>query len=249
MAKKTATIEQGALAVGGGPTKSEISEMTMLALQSSDPASAVEKLMTMRHLEQDRMAEREFNDALNRFHDECPPVVKSRTAQIATRGGGSYSYKYIELGALDRTIRPIARKHGLRWKWTTTTIDGEKQAVCVLSHVGGHREESSFPYSEESSAPISGAQKSGAAFTYAKRQSLLAVFGLSAYDSDTDGTLPHALPGTITEQQAADLETLLEEVGADRAKFFAWAGVAYVEDLPADKYQQAVRLLEKKRRP
>lgn len=226
---------------------SEVSEMTMLALKSPDPAGAVEKLMTMRHREQDRHAEREFDAALNVFHDECPPVVKTKTAKIATKSGAKYEYRYVPLDRLDRTIRPIARTHGFRWKWTSEIRSNQKYAICVLRHVGGHSEESAFPYTEDSTAPISGAQKSGAAFTYAKRQSLLAVFGLSAYDDDSDGAFHKSDAGKITEEQANDLYGLIAEVKADTKQFLAWAQVEKVEDLPADKYNTAVTLLELKR--
>ncbi len=228
-------------------TPDEISEMTMLALKSPDPAGAVEKLMTMRHLEQDRQAEREFNDALNAFHDECPPLRKNREAKITTRGGGSYGYTYADLATIDATIRPVARKHGFRWRWTAEEIHGKPHAVCILRHVGGHEEPSAFPFLEESSSPISAAQKSGAAFTYAKRQSLLAAFGLTAYDEDTDGATVHMEIGRITEEQAHTLHALIEEVGADVPGFLKWAKIDRLEDLSPSRLPQAIHLLEKKR--
>ena len=51
----------------------------------------------------------------------------------------------------------------------------------------------------------------------------------------------------ITPDQAANLEALIEKVGADRPKFLRWLKVSSLSDLPADKYHGAVKALESKR--
>lgn len=58
---------------------------------------------------------------------------------------------------------------------------------------------------------------------------------------------------TITENQAADIHALIDEVGADRVAFLAWveqmAGspVKAEQDIPAAAYASATKALEKKR--
>ena len=69
---------------------------------------------------------------------------------------------------------------------------------------------------------MSEAQKHGAALTYGKRQSLTSVLGLTTADDDTDGVERGGKPDPITEGQLADLEALIEDVGADWQKFLAW---------------------------
>ncbi len=223
----------------------EISEMTMLALKSPDPAGAVKQLIEMRHLEQDRQAEREFNDALNKFHAECPTITKSKTAKITTKGGTSYTYQYVPLDVLDKTLRPIARRNGLRWKWDGVEASGKMTKTCTLRHIGGHSESSSFTCTVDSKADISGPQKAGGASSYAKRQTLLDVFGLAAYEQDNDGA-----PGTmatITPDQVTHIEDLIMEADAKLAPFLDWASIARVEEMPAVMYKPAVQLLERRR--
>ncbi len=61
-------------------------------------------------------------------------------------------------------------------------------------------------------------------------------------------------PPVITEQQAADINALIEEVGADKVQFLAWvaqmtgAEVDTVEEIPAAAAPPAIKALEKKRR-
>jgi hypothetical protein len=89
----------------------------------------------------------------------------------------------------------------------------------------------------------------GSAATYARRYSLLAAAGVVGEEDDdaeaavkTNGKDPH-----ITEKQLADLDALIEEVGADKAKFLKYLRLSNLADLPAKAYSNAVKDLEAKR--
>ena len=51
----------------------------------------------------------------------------------------------------------------------------------------------------------------------------------------------------ITDHQAADLTSLLEEVGADKRKFCEHFKIESVDKLPAKAFEQAVALTKAKR--
>jgi hypothetical protein len=61
-------------------------------------------------------------------------------------------------------------------------------------------------------------------------------------------------PAVITEKEAADINALIQEVGADKVQFLAWvaqmtgAEVEAVADIPAAAFDPVVRTLEKKRK-
>lgn len=52
----------------------------------------------------------------------------------------------------------------------------------------------------------------------------------------------------ITDEQAANLFALSEEVGADHKKFLSYFGIKSVEDLPASRLDEATKMLETKRK-
>jgi len=82
----------------------------------------------------------------------------------------------------------------------------------------------------------------GSALTYARRYSLMAACGIAPEDDDGN-----AASKKITDEQAANIEALCDEVGkppADIAKYF---GVKKLSDLPAAKYAAIIKTLEKKR--
>lgn len=67
-------------------------------------------------------------------------------------------------------------------------------------------------------------------------------------DNDADAHTHEVASGPITASQAADLESLMEEVGANREKFLAFLKIDAIENLPASEYPRAVKALEAKRK-
>lgn len=240
------TTRAGA-AIAPAAVDGEITALLRHALDAGASVEALERLVALKERVDDRQARASFFDALAAVQEECPAIQKRRTAKITTRAGGSYSYSYAALEDITRTIRPIMRKHGLSYSWDVTQGDGALIVACILRHVEGHEERASFPVPVDSKATMSDAQKNGAALTYGRRQSLVAVLGLTTADDDVDGSDVAGSADAITKDQAADLDALIEEVGADRQKFLRWAGVKNLSDLPASRYGKAVQMLERKR--
>ena len=86
-------------------------------------------------------------------------------------------------------------------------------------------------------------QVSAIANTYAKRQALVQVLGLTMTEPDTDA----APVEKITATQTADIEALAHEVGANLSAFCRHLGVQSLADIPADQFSRACKELERKR--
>ena len=54
-------------------------------------------------------------------------------------------------------------------------------------------------------------------------------------------------PPKIDDEQAANLVALIEEVGAEPYKFCAFFGIKTPEKLPASRFKEAIKMLEKRR--
>lgn len=59
---------------------------------------------------------------------------------------------------------------------------------------------------------------------------------------------PAPAPARITREQAADLAAMIEADGIDRQRFLAAYKIECLEDMPADQYDKAVKLIDKKRK-
>jgi hypothetical protein len=136
-------------------------------------------------------------EAMAKFQATCPPIYKTASAKIQTRGGSSYGYKYAPLDEIVSTIAPVLAAEGLSFRWFNTIEPQRVTASCRVSHVLGHSEESgvlSMPImGAQDGSGANAAQQVGIALTYAKRYSLLSILGL-APETDTD-----AHPATTTQ--------------------------------------------------
>lgn len=219
------------------------------AIEQRVPVEMLERLVALQERVSARNARAAFFAALARVQEEVGPIKKSATAEIATKSGARYSYTYAPLDAIADAVRPVLARHGFSYSWNSEDDGARVRVTCYLRHVEGHTEDATFSAPTESEARMSGAQKHAAALTFGRRMSLVQVLGISTTDEDTDGAPGRQQGGErITEGQAADLLSLMNEVGADEGRFLAFMRVAAVEDIRADDYRRAVDALEQKRR-
>jgi hypothetical protein len=97
----------------------------------------------------------------------------------------------------------------------------------------------------------------GSALTYARRYSLMAACGIAPEDDDGNAAqrkpATTTKPGPITAKQAADIQALISEVGADKVAFLAWVeqvsgqAVESIKDIPSNALPAVTRALEQKR--
>lgn len=220
-------------------------QAALLAAVQHGP-DTVERIVALINAQEDRAAARELAKARAEFQAECPVVPKSSTAKIATKSGTSFSYAYAELDEIAETVKPFLHKHGFSYSWDAEFKNGEVQCTCILTHAAGHSMKTLFAAPTDAASSMSGPQRNAAALTYAKRQSLLMALGISTGEPSDD-----AMEGsteTITQEQIANLDALIDEVKADRGKFVAYLGVKSLAEIRASDFQRAIAALEAKRR-
>lgn len=225
-------------------------EILRMAVEKGANVETLERLTALAERVEDRNAAKEFADAMARFQEHCPPIRKTSTANVMSqRTGSSHSYKYAELDEIARTIRPLLAKEGLSYRWDSTEEGGRLTCVCTVSHINGHTITAKFACGTDTPAAMSAQQKSAAALTYARRQSLIQALGLTTCDPDTDGRVPVAVASeTITAHQVANLRAMLDELGGDsEARFLGAMKLPSLADMPASKFEAAIKAIEKKR--
>lgn len=91
------------------------------------------------------------------------------------------------------------------------------------------------------------AQGLGSALSYGRRYSLMLACGIAQADEDDDGATADAnAPGKPTTVSAEQRDQLLEhipEAGLTAEKFCAAYGIGSVSELPADRFESAMRAL------
>lgn len=215
--------------------------------QGAAGVGALEKLIDLQERIQRRSAELEFSRALAEFQTACPAIEKSSSAKIATKSGGSYQFTYADLEEIISTVRPHLAAHGFSFTFDSEANGQLLKCVVTLRHAHGHSMTSSCAVPTTSASGASDQQKIGAAMTYAKRQCLISVLGLSLTDPEEAGNAPGKV-ARVSDDQAATLASLIEEAGVQPSRFCERFKIEAVADLPASLYAEAVRLLEAKRK-
>ena len=240
------TNREGAEGTDLAVTGTDVPSLIRLAIQEDLDVEKLERLIGLQERVTDRMARTDFFAALTAFQDEVPDLQKTKSAQIVTKSGGKYGYTYAPLDAIAKLVRPYLQANGLSYSWTTEDSTPQVlNVVCVLRHIDGHEERSTFPVPTDTQAAMSAAQKSGAALTYGQRMSLVSVLGLAATD-DVDGAEGTGEQGTITDDQVKELNDLITASKADFEKFKAFMGVTHMDEILQRDFARAVSALAKK---
>lgn len=206
------------------------------AVASGASIETIEKLMGLQERFEANQARKAFNEAISEAKARVRPVVRNKT--------GHNSKKYADFAAIASAVDPILADLGLSYRFRTE--QGERiNVTCILSHRDGHQETTTLAGPPDASGSKNAIQAIGSTLTYLQRYSLVQMLGLAASDDD-DGKAGGA-GGTLTDAQVGQIQKLIGEVGADIDKFLAWANAESISDIPASKFDGAVRMLEAKR--
>lgn len=121
--------------------------------------------------------------ALVTLQGRLPRIVKGESAEVETKTGRKYTYKYVDLASIHALILPLLAELGLYWICKPTlSTGGQFVLIYSLRHAdSGDEETGEYPL------PSSGdSQALGSAITYARRYCLTSVLGI-APDEDDDG--------------------------------------------------------------
>ncbi len=119
------------------------------------------------------MEDKTFFEDFKAFQEECQIIPLDSTAKI-----GKYSFKYASLGSIIRIVRPILHKHNFIQYWK---CEESGAVTCVLEHKSGEDLTTSTVMIKSPDDP----KQQGAAITYARRYSLVALLGIVA-EEDKD---------------------------------------------------------------
>lgn len=150
---------------------------------------------------------------------------------------------FADLAEVLSTARPVLSANGLAVSQWPSYESGVVHVTTILSHSSGEWMEGKASTKVTKDDP----QGVGSAITYLRRFSLAAVAGIHQEDDDADSASDKGHE-KITEQQAADLAAMVEEVGADLGAFCKYMKVAKLSDIQSATLQKAVTALEAKRK-
>ena len=183
---------------------------------------------------------KEIASAMNKAQSEMSGAKKGAVNPF-------FKSKYADMNAVVDAIRIPFSENGLSYSQFPLFEEGRVGVETILMHESGEWISSILMLPMVKQDP----QAAGSAITYARRYSLQSIAGIPSEDDDGQSAMASktasAVIPVVTDNQAANIQALLQEVGADCVKFLAYFKVNSFNSIPADQFNLAITMLEKKR--
>lgn len=220
-------------------------QLLQVAMSQGADLQKLEKLMELQERWEANQARKAFDAAISAAKAEIKPIVKNREVDFTSQKGRT-NYDYEDFAAIANAVDPILAKHGLSYRHRSKQDGKSLTITCRISHPDGHFEDTELSALNDESGNKNGIQGIGSTATYLQRYTLKIALGLAA-TKDNDGRGANAAEEYITAKQIADLEALITEVGADKARFLKHIKVESLDQIYARAYPAVVKMLEAKR--
>lgn len=203
------------------------------------------EILAMIRSEEDRAANRAFDEKMLACQEELPPITRSSFNKHTKS-------HWAKLEKISRIADPIIRKHGFTTSYgmETSPLPDHYRVICDVSNSGCTRRyhadvgmDSKGPKGEGNKSL---AQGSGSSITYARRYLKVMIFDIVIEGEDNDGAGSQVIDGEIigpkvNAKQAADLAAAIDWCGVGVPRFLEKYKIEKVADLPAATFNAAMR--------
>lgn len=216
--------------------------LSMVERAARDPSvdiDKLERLVLMQERAEAKHARQAFDEAMAEMQPKLPVIGERGKAVVGT----AVRYTFALWEDINAAIKPVLMAHGFALTFRTNFANGI-EVTGVLSHRGGHREETSISLPADTGGNKPAVQAVASSVSYGKRYTAGALLNLTSHGEDDDAFA--ASEPVITEAQEIQLSEMLEATGSDKAKFLKFFKVNGLSELPAKKFQQAFGMLKAK---
>lgn len=221
--------------------QSDFDKILALAENPNVPVERIEQVIGLFQKVEAIKSRQAFEAALADAKAEIPQIVKDRLVSYG-EGTKKTTYKHEDLAGIAKQIDPILSKHGLSYRWRTTSKLNEPVTVtCILAHRGGYSEENTLSAGRDESGGKNAIQAIGSSLTYLQRYTLKGALGLAAAHDD-DGKAVGA-GDYISDAQADELLSLIQESGSNPSQFLKIAGAKTVSDILTKDFEGLKKVL------
>lgn len=191
----------------------------------------------------------ETSEGIDAFAKSFPKAQSAMGDVLKNANNPAFKSKYADLAAVVEATIPALNSAGFS-VMQFPTFDGQTVKVStMILHESGQWMRCTLSLRPTKADP----QGVGSAITYGRRYGLQAMTGVAPEDDDGNAaSRPNGQPVNqnssqrISREQADELCLILEDAGADIARFCAFMRVERIADLPASRFDAAKAAAEAK---
>lgn len=255
--QQIATVEEQTAPAPAAPQSETAVMLSMIERAARDPSvdiDKMERLLNMQQVAVQRAAETAFNAAMRAAQAEMPRVTRdAKNDQTRSR--------YARLETISAAIKPVITKHGFSLSYGTdaSPLEHHYGVTCLVAHEAGFSRLYRADIPTDANGMKGNQNKTathafGSTMSYGRRYLLLMVFDIALTNEDDDGQAAghRGAPArgddgaVISDQQAEEIRSLIQSTGSNIDRFLRHFRAESVPDLPAARYDEAVRLLRAK---
>jgi len=151
-------------------------------------------------------ARKAYVEAMAAFKANPPEIIKDK--HVAFK---DVKYDHASLANVCNTINQALSQHGLTAAWVTEQGDkGGITVTCTITHIFGHKEQTSLTALADKSGSKNDIQAIGSTVTYLQRYTILALTGLATAEQDDDGKGADDRPPQIPDPTEAEQKCIDE---------------------------------------
>jgi hypothetical protein len=165
--------------------------LSVIARAASDPAIDVEKmsrLLDMQERIMDRNAKSDFTAAKIEMRPALPEITMKGHIVIRDKNDASKIIQdtpFAKFEDIHEAVMPVLTAHGFDLSFKNGMApDGKVRVTTILSHVGGHSEDTYFDLPHDSSGSKNAVQAVGSSTSYAKRYGVLSILNIRVVGED-----------------------------------------------------------------
>lgn len=219
--------------------------LAVISRAASDPNTDVDKLerlMGMYERINAHNAKAAYAAALARMQRVLPIIGERGEITVEKRVRSTYA----KWDDINEAIRPILADHGFSLSFRTGREADQIIVTGVLAHEQGHSEETTMRLPLDTSGSKNNVQAVGSSISYGQRYTAKALLNLTSRHSDDDDGHAAGAGETITDEQAEAIRSRLQRASADIRKFCEYLKVQSIPDIPASKFDAAIRAVQVK---
>jgi hypothetical protein len=217
-------------------------EMLAQAVEKGASIDVLTKLMDLQERWEKNQSRKTFEAALAAARADFKPIVKGREVDFTSQKGRTH-YRYEDLGGIANAVDPILAKHGLSYRYRTTSNINEPITVTCIVFGHGHSEENTLSAGRDESGNKNSIQAVSSTVTYLQRYTLKAALGIAASNDDDGRGADTSGGATITDDQVDEIRELLAKTGGNELRFLKSIKLESLTQISADKFERAKSLI------
>lgn len=229
------------------PTASIVQMIERVALDPSIDIARMDQLLTFLGRIKAAEAEAAYTEDFAAMQGDLPSIDALGQIKHGDGANAKIIAKYAKWEDINDAIKPVLAKHHFVLSFSSDQTDGRIIVTAILKHTGGHKETATLNFPLDTSGGKSNVHAIASSISYAKRHSASLVLNLSSRakeDADDDGKA--ASRGPVTDDQVETMRAKIVEVAADLPRFLKTFGIEKLEEMPAGRFDEAMRKLAAK---